>query len=167
MVIYKDDRVSRKADACGKRAPGLGVLLRAEPRPTHVVLMAGTNDLFRATSDEIVANLRRLHDVCHAAGCATVALSIPSSATSNARLEPALLDLHDKRVGINRSLAEYAAARPGQCRYVAMDEALPYESGSADWSPDGLHLSRAGYRRFGALLAPKIRDYVVGDGVSV
>ena len=161
MLLNTDDRVSRKADVCGKRAPGLSVLLRAEPRPTHALLMAGTNDLGRTTSDAIVANLRRLHDICHAAGCATIAISIPQTCWSNPQLDdPALMDLNDKRVRINRSLADYAASKPGQCQYVAMDEELPYESDSANWAPDGLHMSRAGYRRFGAILAPKIRDFV-------
>jgi len=41
-----------------------------------------------------------------------------------------------------------------------MDEEIPWSKDTADFEPDGLHMSAKGYRRFGAALATKVRDFV-------
>jgi len=60
---------------------GLGFALRRaqdEGRPyTAVVIMAGTNDLQKSSSQEIVSNLMRLHDQVRRAGAVSVACAVP------------------------------------------------------------------------------------------
>ena len=38
-----------------------------------------------------------------------------------------------------------------------MDEDVPWSACSEHWEPDGLHMSAAGYERFGAVLAGKLK----------
>lgn len=175
MLMYINDASPNKADACGLRRPGLNVLLRTTmgsrleeesevsktqavstaAKPTHVVLMAGTNDLFRSPAEKIAANLARMHDAVHAAGCKSIAITIPQ--TMSANKEPSA---DAKRREVNRLLDAYAESKPDDCLFVALDEDVPAVEGSPEWQADGLHMSRAGYRRFGSLLAAKIAAFV-------
>jgi len=155
MLMYIDDSSPNKADALGLRRPGLNVLLRAAPKPSHVILMAGTNDLFRSPAEKIAANLIRMHDTVLAAGCKSIALTIPQSVVANK--QPSA---DAKRREINQMLRAYAESKRGECLFVAMDEDVPASDGSPEWQPDGLHMSKAGYRRFGAVLSGKIAAFV-------
>jgi lysophospholipase L1-like esterase len=147
------------ADVCEERRPGLRALLRARAY-THVVLMAGTNDLaFGGQPEEVFARLRALHEACHAAGVErTVALTIPESALScpSATRFPSAR-LVERRREANELLKAYAEAAAPRCAFVAMDAEVPWAPESPDWEPDGLHMSEAGYARFGAVLSEKLR----------
>ena len=145
------------ADVCEERRPGLRALLRARAY-THVVLMAGTNDLaFGGQPEEVVARLRALHEACHAAGVErTVALTIPESAFSC----PSATRFPSARRETNELLKAYAEGAAPGCAFVAMDAEVPWTAKSPDWEPDGLHMSEAGYARFGAALSEKLREIV-------
>lgn len=156
------------ADACGEWCPGLQQALDEEKRlrpPGYaaVLIMAGTNDLGVASSDTIVANLRELHAQCHAAGCATVALTIPQGGR---QLGPwtqstPIAFADERRQRVNAALREYASEQPaGRCLFAAMDDDVPWFEQSADYEADGLHMSAAGYAKFGTALAPKVREFL-------
>lgn len=149
-------------DACRIQQPGLAKALRGGVYSV-VILMGGTNDLGVADADKIFANLRDLHAQCHAAGCVTIALTIPQGR----QLGPwthgkPVAFANERRVQVNEALEAWAGTQDGCVLFVAMDEDVPWTSDSTHWERDGLHMSAAGYARFGELLAPKVRDYVLG-----
>ena len=65
-------------DVCKVSHCGLRWLLR-EGSYTHVLLMAGTNDLKHRPAGEITKSIKQLHAVCHAAGARSLAMGIPHS----------------------------------------------------------------------------------------
>uniref|UniRef100_A0A7S2JGA1 SGNH hydrolase-type esterase domain-containing protein n=1 Tax=Haptolina brevifila TaxID=156173 RepID=A0A7S2JGA1_9EUKA len=73
MVKHSD---GGNRDACGEYRKGLCACL-AERAYSTVIIMGGTNDLGTSSADEISSRLLTLHGQCHAAGCRTVALTIP------------------------------------------------------------------------------------------
>lgn len=76
--------------------------------------MLGTNDLAVGYEpDEIMENLRVLHELCHRRGVVTVAMGIPSNATCWERSgQNAQIDDYCKRwTQTNRLLSEYAASK--------------------------------------------------------
>mmetsp|Transcript_33273 Transcript_33273/g.73068 ORF Transcript_33273/g.73068 Transcript_33273/m.73068 type:complete len:209 (-) Transcript_33273:428-1054(-) len=138
-------------DVCGELHPGLKVLLTRQSY-THVLLMAGTNDLGHRAADDIFASLRTLHEACHEAGAFTVALSIPQSMASV--LGPS--QVNSRRVAVNSLLEKYSFDNPQRCMYIAMDKDVPWSEESKNYESDGLHLSAEGYESFARLLAPKL-----------
>eukprot|EP00565_Helicotheca_tamesis_P008380 CAMPEP_0185741632 /NCGR_PEP_ID=MMETSP1171-20130828/39062_1 /TAXON_ID=374046 /ORGANISM="Helicotheca tamensis, Strain CCMP826" /LENGTH=231 /DNA_ID=CAMNT_0028413613 /DNA_START=154 /DNA_END=849 /DNA_ORIENTATION=+ len=150
-------------DACLVKRPGLQRALQ-EKKYTVVIIMGGTNDLGQSEADDIVANLRTLHEQCHAAGCKTVAVTIPQGRhfgpwTAGTPFSFA----NERRVKVNSALELFAKENTkGQCLFVAMDEEVKWSKNSVDFEPDGLHMSAEGYAKFGALLAPKVRDFIDG-----
>ena len=148
-------------DACGIRRLGLQSALR-QKRYSTVIIMGGTNDLGTSSADEIMANLETLHATAISAGCATVALTIPQGR----QLGPwtagtPVAFANETRVRVNELLKAFVSKQlAGRCLFVAMDEEVPWARESADWEPDGLHMSELGYGRFGAALAVKLRGFV-------
>lgn len=137
------------SDICKMSFPGLRRLLR-EGTYTHVLLMAGSNDLKRHHASDIVEKVQRLHSVCHTAGVRTLALGIPHSKSSCAGSTSGRAD---RRRQVNERLRAYAAATGGWCVFCSPgEERLVWEEGSSHFEADGLHLTRAGYARFADLL---------------
>ena len=150
-------------DVCRVRRSGLKQALKKQ-RYSVVIIMGGTNDLGVADAEAIFSNLKALHEMCHAAGCATVALTIPQGRQLGPHTAGTQLAFaNEKRVQVNTRLQAFARALPPErCCFVAMDEEVPWSATSEDFEPDGLHMSAEGYARFGALLAPKVRAFVLG-----
>ena len=109
MVEKKE---SGGVDACRLQRPGLAAALQRHAYAV-VIIMGGTNDLGSADAAEISSNLRTLHALCHAAGAATVALTIPQGrqigpwtagtplAFANEKRLAVHADLHTLRNGIS------------------------------------------------------------------
>ena len=130
------------------RHPGLRRLLE-EGHYTHVLLMAGTNDLKSRTASEIAESLEKLHGVCHAIGVRTLALAMPHSKTTTFRPT----GRGERRRQVHERLRGFAACSSGWCEFCAPGEAeQPWVEGSADFEVDGLHMTGRGYERFAALL---------------
>ena len=160
-------------DACGVSHPGMRQALAEEKRSrppgyAAVLIMGGTNDLGVASAETIAANLRQLHATCHAAGCPTVALTIPQGRQLGPWTRGTPIAFADeRRQRVNAALRAYAGEQPaGRCLFVAMDEDVPWFQGSADWESDGVHMSAAGYAKFGAMLAPKVREFVLAAAAA-
>ena len=157
MLQHKDEALTSEPDVCGLSQPGLGHLLRADQKVSHVVLMAGTNDLpSSSTASQILSSLKQLHDLCHTPSCKTVAVTIPQSWAEQADKSWAA-----KRREVNSQLRDYAESLPDKCLFVAMDLEVPYWADCKNWETDGLHMSKEGYLRFGKILATKIREFVL------
>lgn len=118
-------------------------------RYTHVIIMAGTNDLGSgSTADEIFQNLALLHAKCHAMGISTVAISVPPSDFSDGIKAWAPL---------NAEIKGWAASTP-KANYVEFPFEFSRKSGL--WESDGLHMSDAGYLAFATQLAPLIKPLI-------
>ena len=58
-------------------------------------------------------------------------------------------------------------SRKGKVLYVDAAALVPFEVGAL-WEPDGLHMSRMGYKQFGKRLAPLVTHFLwAGLGSSV
>ena len=151
-------------DVCKVSCRGLRRLLE-EGAYTHVLLMAGSNDLKTRSATEITESLQRLHSVCHAAGARTLALAIPhfkgSSLPESVR--------GGRRRTVNENLRAFAAGSGGWCDFGdPAEEEMEWEEGSCDFEADGLHLTCSGYDHFASLLldaslhsSASLRDFLL------
>ena len=155
MLDHQNSRVG--TDVCGEKHPGLGHLCLGG-RFCTVILMAGTNDLGERPAEEIFANLKALHEICHASGAQTVALSIPQSKAAMAG--PAFLG--QRREHVNSLLSAYARDN-AKCVYLPMDLEIPWSEGSPNWEADGLHMTKCGYEELARRLAPRLRVSTVHE----
>lgn len=145
-------------------------LQAAVPPYTHVVILAGTNDLGRlstapsTTQPHSVANVTQdilaLHSIVHASGAISVAVTIPQPAFEAQHRAAA-----EGRIKINTALIAFAAGNT-QVRLVNLEEELanlaaPEAVRSTRWEPDGLHLTPAGYEELAALVE---RQAFMGEG---
>jgi acyl-CoA thioesterase-1 len=121
-------------------------------RPTHVVILGGTNDLgWNAVPADIMRNLLKMYELAAAAGITPVPVTVPSIRVGE--------DLHsdegrqwfaehlDRRCQLNELILRYAESK----RLAAFDLfAATVESETqqlaAQYSNDGLHLTTVGYR---------------------
>lgn len=144
----------RVVDVCGiEWAGGLSAQLRAAAT-AMVIILAGTNDLadvMRQGSSlhaegvqRVVSQLGVLHDEARAAGCTTVALTVPEHPA-----EVTVPDLRRVRERINAGI-DGLRAEGRVSLVVDVAAGLPHSDASL-WD-DGLHLSASGYDRLGELV---------------
>lgn len=144
MLTHLDDATN--VDVCKMKHSGLRRLIR-KGRYTHVLIMAGTNDLGHdATEEQIVGNLASLHAACHALGVATVAVSIPDCKASTLNRE-----IGRRRRLVNEQLRIHTNSLPDD-QMVYLEPNLTWQMDSPDFEADGLHLSKSGYSRWATLL---------------
>ena len=145
-------------DVCGRKWHGLRHKLRnADPncRFTHVIILAGTNDLGECVSDPTgertslaCQGLSRLHQVAREEGCVTVALTIPEHPTE--RVSSALqMQVSEVRQRLNQVVRDLSDGSNHHLIDVAAE--LP-QAEQALWD-DGLHFSQVGYERLGRIVA--------------
>jgi len=138
-------------------------LERAQPPYTHVVILAGTNDLSQLsrhaggarTAGDVVSDIVALHQRALAAGARTLALTVPQPAFESLRPQLAL-----GRGEINDGLRAFAGA--SSTLLVELETALPHLNASAElraslWD-DGLHLTPAGYDALGDVVGAALTD---------
>jgi lysophospholipase L1-like esterase len=162
-----DDRCK---DVCGRQWKGLRSKLRCGQHDsggggdgfTHVVVMAGTNDLGDLMYDKrdglktTVAGLQYLHEICWEAGCKTVALSIPEHPE-----EPEYPKMKELRSTVNRMLREWVEENASQVSYCDISEQLTHSEPEL-WD-DGLHFSVVGYETLGSLVAQHMSQVLASD----
>ena len=142
-------------DCFGREGPGLRkAMCMSEKHYDVVVILAGTNDL--AVSEEPRAIVRNLAKLCNLAlehGSHVVLLTIPEKRSTM----PGCVCAHHRilRNAANAEISKWAAAQGGSVTVVDSAALLPYADGP-DWDSDGLHMSPAGYARFGAALAVRL-----------
>lgn len=127
-------------------------------RPTHVVLLGGTNDLgWNAQPADIMRNLVKMYELARAADVLPVPVTVPSVRVDVAGGGPeaeAWLTQHvERRRLLNRLIEDYAAAK--KLQWIDLFTATAdRETGqlAAVYSNDGLHLTTAGYRLLARLL---------------
>lgn len=123
------------------------------------MIMAGTNDIFKASSvrrldgDAIAANIWRLHLMAHGEGVRTVALGVPRWMSERRSAKPPFTNemRSNARDAVNEKLRALSRASRGMATYME----FPVES--EDFDHDGLHFSKKGYAKAGERLAEKVK----------
>jgi lysophospholipase L1-like esterase len=146
--------------------PGIALAIR-KYHPKLVIIMAGTNDVFRLrnpTGADIADRVWKLHMISHRARVRTIALGIPDWSPSRARTAARRLRLFDVREKLNKRLQTHAQNASHLATYVEFP--FPFKQDSQLWSQDGLHLTPKGYNELGLRLAeyvlPLLRVSVAG-----
>lgn len=131
-------------------------------RPTHVVILGGTNDLgWNAQPAEIIRNLRKMYELARGAQIVPIPVTVPSIRMDVAEGGPdaeAWVRQHlDRRAELNSLISAYAVATnlPWIDLFTATAESDTNQL-AAQYSNDGLHLTTAGYRLFGQLLYTQV-----------
>jgi lysophospholipase L1-like esterase len=143
--------------------PGLALALKTRPLPALVIIMAGTNDVFRAANVSaldgvsIAERVWRLHAIAHARSVKTLALAIPAWDAAKRSAVPPITDemRAEARRALNGRLRGLCLSSAGMAEY--MDFPITWAAASEDFGPDGLHLSRVGYERAGREIANRVR----------
>ena len=151
----------RVSGICGELTSEMAMRFRRDVlqhRPTHVVLLGGTNDLgWNAQPADIMRNLVKMYELARAADVLPVPVTVPSVRVDVAGGGPeaeAWLRQHvERRRLLNRLIEDYAAAK--KLQWIDLFTATAdRETGqlAAVYSNDGLHLTTAGYRLLACLL---------------
>jgi lysophospholipase L1-like esterase len=117
-----------------------------------VILLAGTNDMaYHRTADQIVANVRTLHQVSYENGVPrTLAIGVPPSGYQSRDPSAAALAAE-----INGKLEQFVSEEV-KASYIASP--FPFERGGENWAPDTLHFSPRGYQVLADSLAPVVEQ---------
>jgi hexosaminidase len=122
-------------------------------RPRQLFILIGINDIvFGGSDDDLLANYRTILDRCRTES--------PETQVITQSILPAADELGERIVRVNariEALADEFGATfiPLGAAFVGRDGAI-----APELSPDGLHLTGDGYRRWRQILAP----YVAGSG---
>jgi len=135
-------------DVCGGRGKGLARILREEGQFDFAIIMAGTNDMGHGLPEQqILRDLRALHQLCHKHGVATAALMPPP--LSAAKPNPAR---ESKRLRLCKAIAKLCSTMPHTVACMDPAELVPANN-AIFWERDTLHFSPAGSRCLGQRLA--------------
>lgn len=140
---------------CGELTGEMAMRFRSavlNHKPTHVVILGGTNDLgWNASPADIMRNLLKMYELAAAAGIQPVPVTVPSiRVEDDLRSEEGrrwFAEHLDRRCQLNGLILRYAESK----RVAAFDlfaaTAEPETRQlAAEYSNDGLHLTTAGYR---------------------
>lgn len=146
---------SAVTDIGGMVGKGLRRILKDDAQlPDLVLLMAGTNDIGHdRRPQDVLADLRTLHAVCHSFGIASVAIA-PPDAPKAPRGTPFFVG----RKNLTALMARWSSTAQGVASFIDPDEIIPASNMSAFgiWDPDGLHLSPSGSQFLGKHLARRV-----------
>jgi lysophospholipase L1-like esterase len=150
----------RISGICGELTSEMAMRFRhdvLEHRPSHVVILGGTNDLgWNAGPEDIIKNLIKMYELSRAAGIVPVPVTVPSVRVDVIGAGPdaeAWLAQHlARRRTLNRLIGEYAASKDLVCADLFTATADDSGQLAAAYSNDGLHLTTAGYRLLATLL---------------
>jgi lysophospholipase L1-like esterase len=137
---------------CGDTARGIVMRLQQALKtasPALVILAGGTNDLGMTDEAQIFSSLSAGYEACRIKGIPVIAPGIP----------PISITGYEKRVAAVNSKIKTYAARHEQVFFADWFAALRDERGflcDAYNAGDGVHLSVAGYKRIGLLMAPLV-----------
>ena len=127
--------------------------------PGAVVILAGTNDLWRCDADAPFKSLKRMYDNCAQAGVRhVVGITLPPF-TADATQWFSIVDL-PQRIEATRSAVNdnIRGAAP-----VLLDLAADCENDASTYmQPDGIHFTRAGYRALGLRVAEVLEEALLG-----
>jgi|GEM_PF-726627 len=147
---------------CGDTARGIVMRLQQALNTSsfHLVILAGgANDLGMLSEEQIFNNLRTGYEACRANGIPLIAAGIPP--ISMAGYAARVTDL-------NSRIKNYTGQHP-DVLFADWFEALKDEHGFLRNScnvGDGVHLSVAGYKSIGRLMAPLVKSFFTQKTIS-
>ncbi len=155
----------RVSGNCGELTGEMAMRFRRDVlqhRPSHVVLLGGTNDLgWNARPADIMRNLVKMYELARAEKILPVPVTVPSIRVDAAGAGPdaeAWIAQHlERRDALNGSIREYAVSHelPWIDLFTATAEPKTRLL-AAQYSNDGLHLTTAGYRLLARLLYERV-----------
>jgi len=114
-------------------------------RPNYVIILGGTNDLGWGVSiDRIMANLTRMYQTAQKADIVPIACAIPSILGADEFIPP--------RLELNRRIQEAAKEMKIPFADLFTPTADSFGRLRQQYSQDGLHLNREGYRKIAQTL---------------
>jgi len=151
----------RISGVCGELTSEMAMRFRRDVlqhRPTHVVVLGGTNDLgWNAAPADIMRNLVKMHELARASQITPVPVTVPSlrvDVSEGGVDAQSWLEQHlERRRLLNALIEDYAVSK--QLAWVDLFTATADPETSqlaAQYSNDGLHLTTAGYRLLARLL---------------
>ena len=155
----------RVSGICGELTGEMTMRFRRDVlqhRPTHVVVLGGTNDLgWNARPEDIMRNLVKMYELARASGIIPVPVTVPSLrvAVGGAGAEAeAWFEQHvERRRVLNGLIRNYAVSKQLACVDLFSATADPDMQQLAEpYSNDGLHLTTAGYRLLARLLYDQV-----------
>ncbi len=139
---------------CGDTARGIVIRLQHALKTSSfnlVILAGGTNDLGMIEETQIFNNLQAGYEACRIKGLPVIAPGIP----------PISIDGYETKVeALNNKIKIYAEHHPDVLFadwFAALQDEHGYLRNIYD-SGDGVHLSVAGYKCIGLLLAPLVKS---------
>ncbi len=165
--------VVRISGICGELTGEMLMRVRRDVlnrKPDYVPILGGTNDLGgNASPDEVFGNLARMYEWILSDGGIPIPVTVPSIRVENVQDSPEGREWvagHLVRRGrLNRLIGEYAVSN--RLAYVDLCSATAEpESGqlARRYSNDGLHLTTAGYRLFGEMIAEVLKPLLRRSG---
>merc|ERR1712224_961502 len=110
------------------------------------------NDLwYNRSPEEILADLKQLHDACHRQGTKTVALAIPPSI--GCAFWKQFGELHTE---LNNALKSWAIGQDDVLGFIDTRDIIPFAMESELWERDGIFFSAEGYNHLGRELAARL-----------
>ncbi|RPH80300.1 MAG: hypothetical protein EHM80_05625 [Nitrospiraceae bacterium] len=150
---------------CGELTGEMAMRFRRDVlqhRPSHVVLLGGTNDLgWNAQPTEIIRNLVKMYESAQASQVVPIPVTVPSIrvevAGGGLDVDTWIGQHLSRRVQLNSLIREYALAKglPWVDLFSATAESSTGQL-AAHYSNDGLHLNTAGYRLLAQLLYDQV-----------
>jgi len=121
--------------------------------PARIILLVGTNDIQRGTTDTVVAWIDRMVTIWQA--------SLPNVSIGILAVPPRAAALMDSVHTLNHDLVAYARRRG--LAFLNENATLRGDDGALDprWALDAVHLNKAGYRAWIRALRPQLRRFGV------
>ncbi len=170
LIGHRGDVIIR--GVCGETTPDMRGRYRVDVvshRPTHVVILGGTNDLIQGFSPaSVIENLLWLYEEADSNGIVPVGMTIPSLGGQDATLpwlsslEQAIQDI----TMVNQALTAHCAAKstPLVDVFTATCDPSSREL-AAKYSEDGVHLTTSGYRLMADMLWRGVFRSIAGNGM--
>jgi lysophospholipase L1-like esterase len=155
----------RVSGTCGELTGEMAMRFRRDVlqhRPSHVVLLGGTNDLgWNAMPADIMRNLVKMYELARAEQIAPIPVTVPSVrldvSGGGPDAEVFLRDHLGRRAELNGLIRDYAVSKALAWIDLFTATAEPdTRLLAAQYSNDGLHLTTAGYRLLARLLYDQV-----------
>jgi lysophospholipase L1-like esterase len=127
-----------------------------------ILVMAGTNDIGLGLNFfDTIENIQSIHQSAWSRGIDTVAMTIPESRVT---VRPG--EYQNRRKALNEAIqTDIAVVEKDLCHFIDIGALNPFNDeqdaeGNYHWDNDGLHMTAAGYAKFGKLLAPLLKPII-------
>ena len=158
LLAVRDSSVLVETASTSIEWPGLATLIKPGCGAKLVVLLLGTNDLFKFLADNdasaIAADIVAMHTIAHDAGVKSVCVGIPG----NGPCTVPQIGMEVLRMQVNAEVEDWTKKTGGSATFVPFPVAYGHGSAEEGWEPDGIHMNARGYQKLGVALAPVVKQ---------